>query len=178
MGIDCAYYSGGVRQLEQPATPRAAAAIPRRGGSYVWIEFDRPDPNAMAEVASLFCLHELAVEDAENAHQRPKVEGYDGFYLIVYKTASFNDRTKEVDFGEVVIFIGVGYVIVVRHGTAGDPIRTRLRVEKRPELLKVGPAAVVWGILDVIVDDYTPVVEALESEIEDSNARSSPVART
>src|SRR5262249_40696240 len=72
-----------------------------------------------------------------------------------------------VEFGEVDIFLGGGYVIVVRHGAAGSPLRTRQRVETRPELLKVGPAAIVWGILDVVVDDYAPVVEALEREIEE-----------
>jgi magnesium transporter len=167
MSVDCAYYSQGARQAEQPRTLLDAALIPRRGGSYVWIELEEPGEERMAEIAGLFDLHELAVEDAACAHQRPKVEGYDGFHLIVYKTASYNSHLKQVDFGEVDIFVGVGYVIAVRHGAAGDPIRTRLRVEKHPELLKVGPAAIVWGILDMVIDDYEPVVEALEGEIED-----------
>src|SRR5262245_29969988 len=167
MSVDCAYYSHGVRQAEQPLTLRDAAAIPRGGGSYVWIELEEPSQELMAEIAGLFDLHELAVEDAACAHQRPKVEGYDGFHLIVYKTASYNSRLKQVEFGEVDIFVGVGYVIAVRHGAAGDAIRTRLRVERHPQLLKVGPAAVVWGILDTVIDDYEPVVEVLESKIED-----------
>jgi magnesium transporter len=167
MSVDCAHYTQGVRQPDQPPTLADAAAIPRRGGSYVWIELKEPSQELMAEISRLFDLHELAVEDAACAHQRPKVEGYDGFHLIVYKTASYNNRLKQVEFGEVDIFVGVGYVIAVRHGAAGDPIRTRLRVEEHPSLLKVGPAAVVWGILDMVIDDYEPVVEALESEIED-----------
>ncbi|HKD20082.1 MAG TPA: magnesium and cobalt transport protein CorA [Thermoanaerobaculia bacterium] len=167
MSVDCAYYSHGVRQAEQPPSLLDAASIPRRGGSYVWIELDEPGEELMGEIAGLFDLHELAVEDAACAHQRPKVEGYDGFHLIIYKTATYNSRLKQVEFGEVDIFVGVGYVIAVRHGAASDPIRTRLRVEKHPELLKVGPAAIVWGILDMVVDDYEPVVEALEGEIED-----------
>jgi magnesium transporter len=167
MRVDCAYYSHGVRQAEPPPTLLDAASIPRRGGSYVWIELEDPGEGLMAEIAGLFDLHELAVEDAAGAHQRPKVEGYDGFHLIVYKTASYDSRLKQVEFGEVDIFVGVGYVIAVRHDAAGDPIRTRLRVERHPELLKVGPAAIVWGILDMVIDDYEPVVEALEGEIED-----------
>jgi magnesium transporter len=120
----------------------------------------------MALLADAFDLHELAVEDATAAHQRPKVEAYDSFHLIVYKTARLHN--ERVAFGEVDIFVGTGYVIVVRHGAAGSPLRSRERLESRPELLKVGPAAVLWGILDVIVDDYSPVVEALELEIDDA----------
>ncbi|HXY17259.1 MAG TPA: magnesium and cobalt transport protein CorA [Gaiellaceae bacterium] len=166
MSVECIYYSGGVRRPDE-LTLEEVAEIPRRGGNYVWIELSEPDADVMARVAALFNLHELAVEDAFTAHQRPKVEAYDGFHLIAYKTARFDGRNDRVDFGEVVIFVGVGYVIAVRHGACASPLRTRERVETRPELLKVGPAAVVWGILDVVIDDYVPVVEALEREIEE-----------
>jgi hypothetical protein len=121
----------------------------------------------MADVSTHFGLHELAVEDASTEHQRPKVEGYDGFHLIVYKTAQYDDRKGTIEFGELDIFLGVGFVIAVRHGAAGDPRRTQFRLEERPELLKVGPAAVVWGILDMVVDDYVPAVEGLENSIEE-----------
>jgi magnesium transporter len=167
MSIDCAYYSRGVRQPQHPATLEEAAALQGRGGNYIWLELEEPGEELMAEVAGHFNLHELAVEDAACAHQRPKVEGYDGFHLIVYKTANYDARNRCVDFGEVDIFLGSGFVIAVRHGNAGDPIRTRVRAEQRPELLRVGPAAVVWGILDMVVDDYAPVVEALEGVIEE-----------
>jgi magnesium transporter len=167
MSVDCAYYSRGVRQRLSPATLDEAATMPRRGGNYLWIELDEPGAELMATVSELFGLHELAVEDAASAHQRPKVEGYDGFHLVVYRTARYNERTRRVEFGEVDIFVGAGFVIAVRHGPAGDSIRTRLRVDEKPELLRIGPAAVVWGILDVVVDDYAPVVEAIENEIEE-----------
>jgi magnesium transporter len=167
MSIDCAYYSHGVRQPHDGLGLEEAATIPRRGGNYVWIELEEPSDQLMADVCRYFSLHELAVEDAGSAHQRPKVESYDGFYLIVYKTARYDDRNRKVEFGEVDIFLGVGYVIAVRHGAAGDPIRTRVRVEQRPDLLKVGPLAVVWGILDMVIDDYEPVVEVLEGEIDE-----------
>jgi magnesium transporter len=166
MSVECAHYSGGVRQTEE-LTIEQGAATPRRGGNFVWVEVTEPGGEEMAEVARLFNLHELAVEDAATAHQRPKVEAYDGFHLIVYKTARFDVSSDRIDFGEVDIFLGAGFVIVVRHGAAGSPLRTRDRVESRPELLKVGPAAVVWAILDLVVDDYTPVVELLEREIEE-----------
>jgi magnesium transporter len=144
-----------------------AAALPRRGGSFVWIELDDPGPAEMEQVRVEFGLHELAVEDASLEHQRPKVESYDGFHLVVYRTARFDARNRQVEFGELDVFLGVGYVIAVRRGAAGDRLRTRLRAEQHPELLKTGPAAVVWAILDVVVDDYVPVVEGLEIEIEE-----------
>jgi magnesium transporter len=167
MSVDCTFYSRGVRQPHDGMTLEEAAAIPRRGGSYVWIELEEPSLELMAEVSRHFDLHELAVEDAACAHQRPKVESYDGFHLIVYKTAHYDERNRTIEFGEVDVFLGPGFVIAIRHGAAGDPIRTRLRVEQHPELLKVGPAAVVWGILDMVVDDYVPAVDALEVAIEE-----------
>ena len=167
MNIDCAYYTGGVRHPQEPMSFAEAAALPRRGGNFVWIELEEPSAKLMAEACLQFNLHELAVEDAAHAHQRPKVENYDGFHLIVYKTARYDDRNRRVEFGELDIFLGAGYVIAVRHGAASNPLRARVRVEQHPRLLKTGPAAVVWSMLDVVIDDYVPVVEGLESEIEE-----------
>jgi magnesium transporter len=167
MTVDCAYYVRGIRQPQEPMSVAEAAALQRRGGQYVWIELEEPEPELMDELCRDFGLHELAVEDAGRAHERPKVESFDGFHLIVYKTARYDERSRHIEFGELDIFLGPGYVIAVRHGAAGDPIRTRFRVEQHPELLKTGPAAVVWGLLDVVVDDYAPVVERLDGEIDD-----------
>jgi magnesium transporter len=166
--IDCAYYERGVRQPQEGLTLARAAALPRRGNTYLWIELQDPEPEVMEEAARLFGLHELAVEDAAVAHQRPKVEPYDDFYFIVFKTARYDRESREATFGELHLFLGTGYVIAVRHGEAGDPERTRRNLEQSyPELLKSGPAAVVWGILDSVVDDYRPVVAELERDIEE-----------
>ncbi len=167
MQVDFAYYTRGVRQPQERMTLAEIAAIPHRGGSFVWIELEEPGADLMAEACEHFQLHELAVEDTSIAHQRPKVESYDGFHLIVYKTARYDHRHRQVEFGELDIFLGAGFVIAVRHGAAGDAIRARIRAEQHPELLKTGPAAVVWSILDVVIDDYVPVVDAMESEIEE-----------
>jgi magnesium transporter len=165
--VQCAYYERGVR-VDDPQTLADAAALPRRGSTYVWIELQDPDAAEMDVVADLFGLHELAVEDAAVAHQRPKVEAYDDFYFIVFKTARYDRDTREATFGELHLFLGTGYVIAVRHGEAGDPVRTRENLERSyPELLKSGPAAVVWGILDSVVDDYRPVVAELDRDIEE-----------
>jgi len=165
--VDCAYYEHGVRR-PQKLTLEEAAACPRHGGSYVWIELDDPSQELMAEVSRHFGLHELAVEDAAVAHQRPKVEAYDDFHFIVYRTAKYDSANREVIFGELDLFLGVGFVIAVRHDEAGDYERARRHLEQYPHLARTGPAAAVWAILDVVIDDYEPVVGGLESDIEDT----------
>ena len=120
------------------------------------------------DVSRHFGLHELAVEDAATAHQRPKVEAYDDFHFIVYRTARYDAEHRQVIFGELDLFLGVGFVIAVRHDEAGDYERARRRLEQYPHLARTGPAAAVWAILDVVVDDYEPVVNGLESDIEET----------
>jgi magnesium transporter len=168
MIVDCAYYVRGVQQFRKPVPVEDVAAVRRHGSSYVWIELHEPEPELMTEVSEHFGLHELAVEDAQRAHQRPKVEGYDDFYFIVFRTVVWDEREHEVKYGELDLFLESGAVIAVRHGDAADSEAAHSRLEdEHPELLKSGPAAVVWGILDSLVDDYQPVVEGLESDIED-----------
>jgi magnesium transporter len=167
--VQCAYYDRGVRRSDDDGlTLAGAATLPRRGNTYLWIELQDPKPEEMEQVAQLFGLHELAVEDAARAHQRPKVEAYDDFYFIVFRTARYDRESRAATFGELNLFLGTGYVIAVRHGKAGDPMRERDNLERLyPELLKSGPAAVVWGILDALVDDYRPVVAELERDVEE-----------
>jgi magnesium transporter len=162
--VDVAYYKHGVRQ-QQELTLEQAAASPRGGGNYVWIELDDPSAELMTQVSRHFGLHELAVEDAAHAHQRPKVESYDDFHFIVYRTAKYDAAKREVIFGELDLFLGVGFVVAVRHDEAGDYERARLHLEQYPELARTGPAAAVWAILDTVVDDYQPVVDGLERDI-------------
>lgn len=164
--IDCAYYSRGVRQPGDATSLEEAGSHVRRGNNFVWIELHEPTRELMAEVASHFGLHELAVEDAAVAHQRPKVEPYDDFYFIVYRAARYDEPTNRVVFSELDLFLGAGFVIAVRHGEASDPERARRHLEQNPHLLKSGPAAAVWAILDTIVDDYGPVLVGLEEDIE------------
>ena len=124
-----------------PLTVTEAAARPRSGGSFVWLELDEPGHEEMRALRDGFGLHELAVEDAARAHQRPKVEAYDDFYFLVFRTARNNAALEHVLFGEVHVFLGVGFVIAIRHGDTA-PLTT---ATARAELLKHGPAAVVWG---------------------------------
>jgi magnesium transporter len=168
MIVDCAHYRDGRRQHEGRMDPREAAAICRRDPGFVWLGMVEPAPEELDTIQQIFGLHELAVEDAQSFHLRPKVERYeDGITFVVLRTARYVDEREEVEFGEISIFIGPGFVITVRQGIASDLHAARLRLEQRPKLLEAGPAAVLWAILDTVVDGYAPVVEGLERDIED-----------
>ena len=130
----------------------------------MWLGLFEPDEAELAEVQQRFGLHDLAVEDAQTFHLRPKIEQYEegGIFFAVLRTARYVEDREEVEFGEVSVFISRSFVITVRQGVASDLHGARLRLEQRPELLREGTAAVLWAILDTIVDDYAPVIEGLE----------------
>jgi magnesium transporter len=171
--IDCAHYRGGVRQHEGPMELARAAEICMHGDDgFVWMGLFEPDPDELSLVQDQFGLHDLAVEDAQTFHLRPKIEQYDDgeIYFMVLRTARYVDEREEVEFGEVSIFMSRRFVITVRQGAASDLHGARLRLEARPELLGEGTGAVLWAILDKVVDDYAPVVEGLERDIEEVEA--------
>jgi magnesium transporter len=165
--VDCAYYRDGRRQHEGKMETAEAAAICRQGPGFVWLGMVDPSPEELAAVQDTFGLHELAVEDAQSFHLRPKVETYEGgVTFVVLRTARYLDEREEVEVGEVAMFVGPGFIISVRQGVT-DLHGARLRLEARPQLLEDGPASVLWAITDKIVDDYAPVVEGLERDIEE-----------
>ncbi len=169
MIVDCAHYRNGRRQHEGPMELDEAARICLDGdGGFVWLGVVEPDPAELALVQERFGLHDLAVEDAQSFHLRPKIEQYDegGVYFAVLRTARYVDEREAIDFGEVSVFISSRFVITVRQGAASDLHDARLRLERRAELLSEGPAAVLWAIFDKVVDDYAPVVEGLERDVE------------
>jgi magnesium transporter len=166
--VDCAHYKDGARQHEGPMSIEEAARRPRDvAGEFVWIGLHDPAPGELDELAGLFDLHELAVEDAGLEHQRPKIEDYDQSYFIVLKTAHYHEDTEVVHFGEISVFAGPGYVVAVRRGPGSELKTARARLEQRSDLLKLGPAAAVWAIVDKVVDDYLPVVNGIEDDIEE-----------
>jgi magnesium transporter len=168
MIVDCAHYRDGQRQQAAKMAPEEAARICKQDPGFVWPGMVEPSDAELGQVQEIFGLHELAVEDAQSFHLRPKVEAYEGdITFVVLRTARYVDEREEVEFGEVSIFVGPGFIITVRQGVAADLHVARLRLEARPHLLKEGPAAVLWAILDKIVDDYAPVVEGLETDIEE-----------
>jgi magnesium transporter len=169
MIIDCAHYLDGSRQHEGPLQIDRAAALARESGGdeFVWLGLYEPSTEELDGIGQAFGLHELALEDARSAHQRPKLEDYDDSYFIVLRTARYNDEREIVEFGEINLFLGPGYAIVVRHGEASDLTGARKRLEARPELLREGPGAVAWAVVDKVVDDYMPVVAGIDNDIEE-----------
>jgi magnesium transporter len=169
MIVDSAHYKDGARQHEEALTPEHAAERARDAseGEFVWIGIHEPEPGDLDRLAKLFELHELAVEDAQHAHQRPKIEDYGEAFFIVLRTAHYHEDREEVHFGEIHIFAGPNYVITVRHGPGSELASARQRLEARPDLLRLGAASAVWAVLDKVVDDYIPVVNAIEDDIEE-----------
>jgi magnesium transporter len=170
MIVDCAHYEDGVRQREEPMSIADAADCAANRGGFIWLGLVDPTEEEMASVQSSFPLHELAIEDASALHQRAKMEDYGKHYFMVLRTARYNDEREEVEFGEIHLFAGPGFVLTVRHGAESlQPARKRL--EERAELLEAGPVAVIWAVLDKVVDDYEPVVDGLAADIEDAEVR-------
>ena len=172
MIVDCAHYRDGRRQHEGPMGLDRAAEMCLGDDGFVWLGLFEPDQVELGEVQERFGLHDLAIEDAQSFHLRPKIEQYEsgGVVFAVFRTARYVEDREEVEFGEVSVFISRRFVITVRQGIASDLHGARLRLEDRPELLKEGTMAVLWAILDTIVDDYVPVIEGLESDVEEVEA--------
>jgi magnesium transporter len=170
--VDCAHYRDGRRQHEGPMEVDRAAEICVKDDGFVWLGLFEPDEAELAEVQERFGLHELAVEDAQSFHLRPKIERYeDGdVFFAVLRTARYVDDREEVEFGEVSVFLSRRFVITVRQGAASDLHGARLRLEARPALLNEGTVAVLWAIVDTIVDGYAPVIEGLERDVEEVEA--------
>ena len=166
--VDCAHYRDGVRQHEDSLGIDAAAEYARAGDGFVWVGLLHPTDEELEKAARAFDLPELAVEDAGREHQRPKIEEYEGSYFMVLKTARYDEEQERVHFGEIDVFMGSGYAVAARHGEA-SPLtgaRERLQSEHR-ELMGAGVSAVSWAILDQVVDDYEPVIEGIEADIEE-----------
>jgi magnesium transporter len=168
--VDCAYYRDGRRQHDGPMELDDAASIcTGADAGFVWLGLLEPPEDELKQVQDRFGLHELAIEDAQNMHLRPKIEQYDGgrTTFVVLRTARYIEETEDVDFGEVSVFIGRHFVLAIRQGAASELRDARTRLEANPELLAEGSASALWAIMDKIVDDYLPVVNAVEHDIEE-----------
>ena len=166
--VAAAIYRDG-RRVDSPLT--VAEAAPRRlrdqPGTMAWIGLYRPAEAQLLAVAEEFGLHELAVEDAIVAHQRPKLERYGDTLFVVLRAARYLDEVEEVEFGEIHVFVGSNFVLTVRHSQAPDLAAVRRRMEGDPDLLRLGPEAVLYAILDGVVDGYAPVVAGLQNDIDE-----------
>jgi magnesium transporter len=164
--VERAIYRDG-RRVEGQEDLASMAASCQNGGGIAWIGLYRPTREEFADVTRQFALHELAVEDAVNAHQRAKLERYGDTLFCVLRPARYDDAAEAVEFGEVHVFAGPQFVITVRHGEAPDLGAVRRALETRPDLLRRGSVAVLHAIMDRVVDDYAPVVAGVENDIDE-----------
>jgi magnesium transporter len=165
--VDSAVYIDGNRVASPASLAETYEALHRQPEGMAWIGLYRPEPHEVASLASEFQLHELAVEDAIVAHQRPKLERYGDTLFVVLRPARYVDETEEVEFGEIHVFVGPDFVLTVRHSEAPDFAAVRRRLESQPDLLRRGPEAVLYAILDRVVDGYYPVVAGVANDIDE-----------
>jgi magnesium transporter len=169
--VDAGVYVTGLR-VDSPKTVVETAQILRSTpAALAWIGLFRPTDAQFRPVAEEFGLHELAVEDAIVAHQRPKLERYGDTLFVVLRAATYLDREEEVEFGEIHIFVGPNFILTVRHSRTPDLGNVRHRMESSPELLALGPEAVLYAILDSVVDGFAPVVAGLDKDIDEIEAQ-------
>src|SRR5688572_25693079 len=165
--VDAALYRGGQR-IDSPATVRdTVEGLRNEPGTMAWIGLYRPTEAQFLPIAEEFGLHEVAIEDAIVAHQRPKIERYDDTLFVVLRAATYLDKEEEVEFGEIHVFVGPNFVLTVRHSRTPDLGVVRHRMENDPELLARGPEAILYAILDSVVDGYAPVVAGLQKDIDE-----------
>ena len=165
--VHAALYRDGVRVSTPTSLADTFRELREQQDGMAWIGLARPTEAELLSLAAEFDLHPLAVEDAMEAHQRPKLERYGETLFVVLSAARYLDALEEVDFGELHVFVGPDFVITVRHGAAPDLSAVRRRMEDTPELLKLGPEAVLYAILDSVVDGYVPVVSGVQIDIDE-----------
>ena len=163
--IDCAAYCGGSRVADLGIDQIRPALA--QNDQFVWLGLYEPEQDVLRKVQQQFGLHDLAIEDAYNAHQRPKLELYEDSLFVVLRTAHMSTSSHHLEFGETHIFLGRNYLVTVRHGSMRSHIGVRQRCESTPHLLSKGPGYVLYALMDFVVDQYLPVVQQIEEEVED-----------
>jgi magnesium transporter len=167
--IDNAIYVDGRRSIEPESLSSTFEELRdcRTRPRFCWIGLLRPSATEIEAVAEEFGLHGLAVEDTINAHQRPKLERYGDVLFVVLRPARYVDPVEVVELGEVHLFLGPDFVITVRHAKEPDLGEVRRRMENDTDLMRHGPYAVLYAIMDKIVDDYFPVLDGLQNDIDE-----------
>ncbi len=161
--VNCVAYSEG-RRAANIEISKISETL-RHNDRFVWVGLHEPDEELLKQVQEEFGLHDLAIEDAHNAHQRPKLEVYGDTIFIVLRTAQMNYKNHHTDFGETHFFLGQNFIVNIRHGSSISYRDVRMRCESTPELLSKGPAFALYAVMDSIVDQYFPVIETLEQEL-------------
>ncbi len=172
MIVDSALYRQGVRVpvASAPHELHDLRAQATREGDFVWVGVHNPTEVELEDVAIAFGLHGLAVEDAVNAHQRPKLERYDDSLFLILKTLWYVDEDDAVETGEIALFVGSDFVVTVRHGQGAALKSARLGLEGREQVLAHGPSAVVYAVCDQVVDDYEEIAAALQEDVDEVEA--------
>ena len=176
--VDNAIYVDGVRTANPATLDETYELLGERQGM-AWIGLYRPTPEEIRSVGAEFGLHHLVVDDAIAAHQRPKLERYGDILFTVLRPARYIDQREQVEFGELHVVTGDGFVVTIRHAESPDLPSVRRRLESQPDLLRLGPEAVLYSIMDQVVDEYAPVIAGLENdidEIEDQLFNNDPAA--
>jgi magnesium transporter len=161
--VNCATYSQGCRTANIELDE--VHEVLKESNQFVWIGLHEPSEEILNKVQKEFGLHELAVEDARNAHQRPKVELYGDSVFIALRTAQMN-KEHHTEFGETHFFVGPNFIVTIRHGASLSYATVRSRCESTPQLLTKGQGFVLYAVMDFIVDQYFPVIQELEQELE------------
>ncbi|HCT80172.1 MAG TPA: magnesium transporter CorA [Micromonosporaceae bacterium] len=171
--VDCALYLDGVRQQSEVLDYRKALAVARsQPGAFVWLGLHAPTSEQMKGIAEAFGLHELAVEDVVSAGQRPKLEQFGEVHFLALRTARYvehvelTEHSEVIDTGQIMLLIGDDFVISVRHGDACRLRPVRERLEHKPNLLKQGPWAVAYGVMDHVVDLYMEAADGITQDVD------------
>jgi magnesium transporter len=164
--IDDAIYVDGSR-VATPETLQETYDVLKNKNGFAWIGLYRPTETEIRSVAEEFSLHHLAVEDALKGHQRAKIERFADTLFLVLRPARYLDAEERVEFGELHVFVGPDFVVTIRHAESPDLVSVRKRLESTPKLLAFGPQAVLYAILDQVIDEYAPVVAGLENDIDE-----------
>ena len=164
MIVDCALYINGVR-TPGPSDVSDLVDIAKRESGFVWLGLAEPTEAEFNMVVGELNFHPLAVEDAINANQRPKIEDYEGLTFFTLRTVFFDASRSEVSTGELLCFINHNFIVIVRHGEGSPLVSVRHELESRPEILKQGPYAVLHAVADKVIDGYTNIAIELEQEV-------------
>lgn len=165
--INNAVYENGERIASPESLAGTFTILDKHPKAIAWIGLYRPTAEELSALAAEFNLHELAIEDAVLAHQRPKIERYGDTLFTVLRAAQYIDETETVEFGELHVFSGTNFVITVRHSESPDLSVVRKRMEDTPGSMDEGTEAILYAILDAVVDGYKPVVDGVSNDIDE-----------
>jgi magnesium transporter len=160
--VACALYCDG-RRVRDIAVEEIGAFAGRDGG-IVWLGLHEPDAALLGAIQAQLGLHELLIEDANQAHQRAKLDVYDNVLFIVLRTAQLG--SEGIRYGETHLIVGKGFVVSIRHGASASYAEVRQRCERNPELLRLGESAIMYAILDFVGDNYFPIIHKVTEELE------------